>query len=154
MGAIQALIRVAICSCVGSVSATETPSVVRDRHRRAAQIPIRRRLLAPRDRLESAVSQVAEWGVITDSKHGAPTGTWADLHAVRFSRRRTTWAATLICMALANAAAIRSAAGAPIAIERQGAFAVGGTVIGDAENSSLHCDHGVVEYQIPPRARA
>ncbi len=44
------------------------------------------------------------------------------------------------------------AAADPITIEKQGAFAVGGKVIGDADRS-LHCDHGVVEYQIPPRAR-
>lgn len=43
--------------------------------------------------------------------------------------------------------------GGPIVIERQGAFAVGGTVLGD-HAASLHCDHGVVEYQIPPRPRA
>ena len=42
---------------------------------------------------------------------------------------------------------------APILIERQGAFAVGGTVLGD-DDASLHCDHGVVEYQLPPNPRA
>jgi pimeloyl-ACP methyl ester carboxylesterase len=42
----------------------------------------------------------------------------------------------------------------PIFIERQGAFAVGGTVLGEPATASLHCDHGVVEYQIPPDARA
>jgi hypothetical protein len=42
----------------------------------------------------------------------------------------------------------------PILIERQGSFAVGGTVLGDPATSSLHCDHGVVEFQIPPRPRA
>jgi hypothetical protein len=42
---------------------------------------------------------------------------------------------------------------APILIERQGAMAVGGTVLGDPDVSSLHCDHGVVVYQIPPDAR-
>lgn len=46
-----------------------------------------------------------------------------------------------------------SAAAQPLVIERQGAFAVGGKVLGDA-SSSLHCDHGVVEYQIPAEARA
>lgn len=40
-----------------------------------------------------------------------------------------------------------------IVIEKQGAFAIGGTIIGDPDESSLHCDHGVVEYQIPPAAR-
>jgi hypothetical protein len=43
---------------------------------------------------------------------------------------------------------------APILIDRQGAFAIGGTVLGDPEMASLHCDHGVVEYQIPPNPRA
>ncbi|MBN1236974.1 MAG: alpha/beta fold hydrolase [Gammaproteobacteria bacterium] len=39
-------------------------------------------------------------------------------------------------------------------IERQGAFAVGGTILGNPDESSLHCDHGVVEFQIPPTPRA
>jgi hypothetical protein len=39
-------------------------------------------------------------------------------------------------------------------IASQGAFAVGGTIGGDPARSSIHCDHGVVEYQIPPEARA
>ena len=39
-------------------------------------------------------------------------------------------------------------------IERQGAFAIGGQVLGDPETASLHCDHGVVEYQIPLAPRA
>jgi len=42
----------------------------------------------------------------------------------------------------------------PILIQKQGAFAVGGTIIGDPDTSSLHCDHGVVEFQIPPAPRA
>jgi hypothetical protein len=42
----------------------------------------------------------------------------------------------------------------PIEIEKQGAFAVGGRVLGDSATASLHCDHGVVEYQVPPRPRA
>lgn len=41
----------------------------------------------------------------------------------------------------------------PIVIDKQGAFAIGGTVIGN-QAASLHCDHGVVEYQIPPNPRA
>ena len=41
----------------------------------------------------------------------------------------------------------------PILIERQGSFAAGGTAIGDAANASA-CDHGYVEYQIPPEPRA
>jgi hypothetical protein len=55
---------------------------------------------------------------------------------------------------LALACAATAASAQPLVIERQGAFSVGGTVIGDAATASLSCDHGVVEYQIPPRARA
>jgi hypothetical protein len=40
----------------------------------------------------------------------------------------------------------------PILIERQGSFAAGGTMIGNATSSSV-CDHGFVEYQIPPKPR-
>jgi hypothetical protein len=42
----------------------------------------------------------------------------------------------------------------PLRIAKQGAFAVGGKIAGDAASASLHCDHGVVEYQIPADARA
>jgi hypothetical protein len=45
-------------------------------------------------------------------------------------------------------------AGSAMRIEKQGAFAVGGRVLGDPATSSLHCDHGVVEYQIPLEPRA
>ncbi|HEY3518687.1 MAG TPA: hypothetical protein VGL98_16680, partial [Gammaproteobacteria bacterium] len=44
--------------------------------------------------------------------------------------------------------------GSSLRIEKQGSFAVGGRVLGDPATSSLHCDHGVVEYQIPPEPRA
>ena len=43
-------------------------------------------------------------------------------------------------------------ANAPITIQKQGSFAVGGKVLGD-EGKSLHCDHGYVEYQIPANPR-
>ena len=43
---------------------------------------------------------------------------------------------------------------AQLVLDKQGAFAVGGQVAGDPKQSSLHCDHGVVEYQIPANARA
>jgi len=42
----------------------------------------------------------------------------------------------------------------PLVIVSQGAFAVGGKVVGDPDSASLHCDHGVVEYQIPVKPRA
>ena len=41
---------------------------------------------------------------------------------------------------------------APISIQKQGSFAVGGKVLGD-EGKSLHCDHGYVDYQIPVNPR-
>jgi hypothetical protein len=64
--------------------------------------------------------------------------------------------ALLACAAFAaiSATATAQVDGSPILIEKQGAFAVGGKVVGDPANASLHCDHGVVEYQIPPNARA
>ena len=40
----------------------------------------------------------------------------------------------------------------PITIQKQGSFAVGGKVLGDTA-SSLHCDHGYVDYQIPVKPR-
>lgn len=50
--------------------------------------------------------------------------------------------------------AVNSTSQEPLLIATQGAFAVGGTTIGDPATKSLHCDHGVVEYQIPPQPRA
>jgi hypothetical protein len=47
----------------------------------------------------------------------------------------------------------RQGAGAPITIQKQGSFAVGGKVLGDPNARSLHCDHGYVDYQIPVNAR-
>jgi hypothetical protein len=41
----------------------------------------------------------------------------------------------------------------PIVLQDQGAYAFGGTILGDFEESSIHCDHGYVEYQIPVNAR-
>jgi hypothetical protein len=71
-------------------------------------------------------------------------------------RRTRPIEALLACAAFAavSAAASAQVAGSPILIEKQGAFAVGGKVVGDPASASLHCDHGVVEYQIPPDARA
>jgi hypothetical protein len=58
-----------------------------------------------------------------------------------------------LLLALAGGAAVAQQSPQPIVIEKQGMFAVGGKVLGDAK-ASLHCDHGVVEYQIPQNARA
>jgi hypothetical protein len=44
-------------------------------------------------------------------------------------------------------------ASGPITIQKQGSFAVGGQILGDAVAQSLHCDHGYVDYQIPVNPR-
>jgi hypothetical protein len=69
---------------------------------------------------------------------------------LRFLRPVTTALAALLATACAPSTTDDTA----IAIETQGAYAIGGTVVGDPLTSSLHCDHGVVEYQIPPNARS
>ncbi|MFC4311767.1 alpha/beta fold hydrolase [Steroidobacter flavus] len=56
--------------------------------------------------------------------------------------------------ALITGCAFTAASREPLLIASQGSFAVGGKMLGDPATASLHCDHGVVEYQIPPRARA
>lgn len=60
----------------------------------------------------------------------------------------------LAAVTLSAGCAVTRPSEEPLLIAHQGAFAVGGKVIGDPATASLHCDHGVVEYQIPPRARA
>jgi hypothetical protein len=47
----------------------------------------------------------------------------------------------------------RQRASAPITIQKQGSFAVGGKILGDPSARSLHCDHGYVDYQIPVNPR-
>ena len=47
----------------------------------------------------------------------------------------------------------RQGASAPITIQKQGSFAVGGKILGDPNARSLHCDHGYVDYQIPVNPR-
>jgi hypothetical protein len=68
-------------------------------------------------------------------------------------RAATTAAAAVAAVMLAGCNARADNDGAALVIERQGAFAVGGKVLGDSA-SSLHCDHGVVEYQVPAEPRA
>jgi hypothetical protein len=70
-----------------------------------------------------------------------------------FRPRQIAGAAALLAAWLTAGCTTGGGSGSPIAIERQGAFAVGGKVLGDAATSSLHCDHGVVEYEIPPHPR-
>ena len=47
----------------------------------------------------------------------------------------------------------KPAATPPIMIQKQGSFAAGGTILGDAATRSLRCDHGYVDYQIPVNPR-
>ncbi|HEX6995220.1 MAG TPA: alpha/beta fold hydrolase [Gammaproteobacteria bacterium] len=73
--------------------------------------------------------------------------------AARLGPAGARLSALLLSAALLTGAGAAAADDGPLVIEKQGAFAVGGTVLGD-ETASLHCDHGVVEYQIPPSPRA
>jgi hypothetical protein len=41
----------------------------------------------------------------------------------------------------------------PLVIEEQGNRPFGGTTVGDPATALLHCDHGYVDFQIPPHAR-
>ena len=69
------------------------------------------------------------------------------------SKRRPVWVAATLLAGLASGCAETNEDASALVIEKQGAFAIGGTVLGDT-GASLHCDHGVAEYQIPPDARA
>jgi hypothetical protein len=69
-------------------------------------------------------------------------------------RTVATTAAVALAAVVAAGCETRAADPASLVIERQGAFAIGGKVLGDPAASSLHCDHGVVEYQIPADARS
>jgi len=87
---------------------------------------------------------------MSDDKNGRAAR--ASFSAFRRRCHRPAWlaaAATLLAVGCTDAPDDASV----IMIERQGAFAVGGTVLGEPARS-LHCDHGVVEYQIPPNPRA
>jgi hypothetical protein len=70
----------------------------------------------------------------------------------RFERRLGLLVALLLAV-LATRIVGAQGANAPITIQKQGSFAVGGKVLGNAEAKSLHCDHGYVEYQIPVKPR-
>jgi len=41
----------------------------------------------------------------------------------------------------------------PLSIQEQGSFAVGGTLVADAEGRTFHGDHAYVFYQVPTSAR-
>jgi hypothetical protein len=66
-------------------------------------------------------------------------------------------AALVAALTAAHAATAQQANGlrppAAMLIQKQGSFAVGGAILGDPSTKSLHCDHGLVEYQIPANAR-
>ena len=64
----------------------------------------------------------------------------------------TSAVAILVVIAAVYTTAQGQSKSAPITIQKQGSFAVGGKVLGTA-NRSLSCDHGYVEYQIPVNPR-
>ena len=63
-----------------------------------------------------------------------------------------TGVAAVLAAGYVVARAQGNGASAPITIQKQGSFAVGGTILGD-DVRSLHCDHGYVDYQIPVNSR-
>jgi hypothetical protein len=68
------------------------------------------------------------------------------MHMAGFSiRKHGGWAVAAMLTTAASAA--------PLAIAREGAFTVGGKVIGEPGKATLHCDHGFVDYQIPLHPR-
>ena len=67
--------------------------------------------------------------------------------------RRLLTAGAVAILAAGCVTAQSEQANAPIAIQKQGSFAVGGTILGDPDAKSLHCDHGYVDYQIPVNPR-
>src|SRR5437773_254829 len=78
----------------------------------------------------------------------------------RFERRFRVGVGLLVFGAMAVLATVYVAAqgqqqdaGSPIMIQKQGSFAAGGTILGDPNARSLHCDHGYVDYQIPVNPR-
>ena len=72
------------------------------------------------------------------------------------SLRKTRTASLLALAAMLGACATVPAVSLPegaVAIARQGSFEAGGRYLGDPASSSLACDHGHVEYQIPVAPR-
>ncbi len=77
------------------------------------------------------------------------------------TRRRVTRLAGFLAVSAIAVLSINSVAGQgkrqdsrpPLTIQKQGAFAVGGTILGDPDSRSLHCDHGYVDYEIPVNPR-
>ena len=63
-------------------------------------------------------------------------------------------AAGVAMAALATGCSAPADDAAVLRIAQQGAIAVGGAVLGDSDEASLHCDHGVAEYQIPVDRRS
>ena len=67
--------------------------------------------------------------------------------------RRRLGLLVALLLAVTASSYLGAQANAPITIQKQGSFAVGGKILGDAEGKSLHCDHGYVDYQIPVKPR-
>lgn len=65
---------------------------------------------------------------------------------------RSSLFATAFALAIAGCSGGRDSPGTPVAIQKQGSFAVGGKVLAD-DKGSLHCDHGYAEFQIPRNPR-
>lgn len=72
----------------------------------------------------------------------------------RPGRRALVRLAAVAIAAISGSCAKPPGAETAIVIERQGAMAVGGRVIGAPDEASLHCDHGFADFQIPANPRA
>jgi hypothetical protein len=71
-----------------------------------------------------------------------------------FLRQGAPLAAFAVALAASSGAcSAGEKAKAPMMIDRQGSYEIGGKVLGDSKNS-LSCDHGFMEYQIPHNPRA
>lgn len=69
------------------------------------------------------------------------------------SFRRGTFALAVSALLAGCATSGSALPNGALAIERQGSFGAGGRHLGDPAKSSLACDHGHVEYQIPVGAK-
>jgi hypothetical protein len=70
----------------------------------------------------------------------------------QFARLKPLSAAAVCAAALATASG-GAMAGPPLVIADQGGHSFAGTILGDFNTSSVHCDHGYVEYQKPLHPR-
>ncbi len=82
-----------------------------------------------------------------------PSGGGIETHAPGFRGIKQAYCVRAIVLALAASALSAFAADEPITLAKMGAFAFGGTVVTFEKSTSLHCDHGYAQFQIPLKPR-